>query len=239
MEDVYLFVLLQGIFVSRTSLFCVFCYFLQASGAIYQSVYASLTCSGSPTTTLKLASTTCVATANGRQSTNVYVSTAGLPTAGATYTVASYSASCGSPSQYIYVTQTPSCTSSGTCQSAQGAFGGLTTLCPSGSGQVAVSPGSVTTGYAVVSILFAASDTQCTGQSFTSGQAYVLGICITGYATTGSTSGMMFTSDVRCVFICSSSPRYLCVTHVYVVCLLFFFTGIGCYIYVSICFIDL
>ena len=208
--------------MSLTSLLLLmFCCCPQASGAIYQSVYSSSTCSGTPTTTYKLTSTKCVVTANGRQSTNVYVSTAGLPTAGATYTVASYSASCGSPTQLIAVTQTPSCTSSGTCQPGTGGFGAVTISCPSsgtgsgtgssGSGSgttVASGPGSVTTGYAVQSILFAASDMQCNGQLFTSAQGYVLGVCI----VPGGTSSIMFTSDVRCICLCFSKVSF-CHSH--------------------------
>ena len=57
-------------------------------------------------------------------------------------------------------------------------------------------PGSVTTGYVVGNILYASSDTQCTGQSFTSATLFALGICI---VLSGSTGGM-YTSDVRCVY---------------------------------------
>ena len=59
-------------------------------------------------------------------------------------------------------------------------------------------PGSVTTGFYVVGVVYGASDTQCTGQ-FTVGYAYVLGVCVPS-----SSSGLIFTSDVRCVFICTS-----------------------------------
>ena len=58
-------------------------------------------------------------------------------------------------------------------------------------------PGSVTTGYYVVGVAYGTSDTQCTGP-FTVGYAYVLGICI---APSGSTSGIIFTSDVRYVHL--------------------------------------
>ena len=229
--------------MSLTLLFCVFCCFPQASGAIYQSLYSSLTCSGTPTTTSKLTSTTCVATANGPQSTNMYVTAAMVASAGATYEIDSFSASCGTSPLYINAYLNPSCTNSGTCSSSTGSFGAVTTVCPSsgtgsgsGSGNTIVSgPGSVNTGYAVQSISYAASDTQCTGQSFTSAALYVLGICV---APSGSTVGNIFTSDVRCVFVCSS-PRYLCVTNVSVLCLLLFLTGIGCYLSVCVCVINL
>ena len=229
--------------MSLTSLFCVFCCISQASGAIYQSTYASLTCSGTPTITIKLASTTCVATANGPQSNNVYVTAAMVASAGATYEIDSFSASCGSSPLFINAYLNPSCTNSGTCSSSTGAFSAVTTVCPSsgtgsGSGTVVSGPGSVTTGYAVQSISYAASDTQCTGQSFTSASFYVLGICV---ANSGSTAGNMFTSDVRCVFISSSSPMYLCVADVVVVVVyvLLLSTGIGCYLPVCVCVIDL
>ena len=56
-------------------------------------------------------------------------------------------------------------------------------------------PGSVTTGYAVISAAYAPSDTACTGR-LTSGYAYVLGVCIPGVSSNGAI-GYMFTADVR------------------------------------------
>ena len=204
----YSFVLLYDTFLSLTSLLCVFCYFPQASGAIYQSTYTSSTCSGTPNYTYKLASTTCVAGNNGRQSTGFYAPASGLPTNGYTYTITSYSTSCSSSPYYIAAALSSTCVASScTLFSSGGSSGGTTISCITGSSSgssggsgytIVSSPGSVTTGYGASVVYYAASDTQCTGQLFTSAQGYVLGVCV---APSGSTTANMFTSDVRCVYL--------------------------------------
>ena len=179
----YLFILPIMISFCHSCFLCVFCYFLQTSGAIYQSSYSSTTCSGSPTVTYKLASTYCGScTASGCTSTWSY--TSGLPTNGATYLLYSFtsSSSCSGSPYYIYAIQASSCTASSSCTSSSS--GGYTTSCSTGSTPV----GTITTGYFVTSANYG-SDSTCSSTP-ASVSVYMLGNCIPN-----SAGGTMFTAD--------------------------------------------
>ena len=196
-------------------------YTADTSGAIYQSYYSSSACSGSPSSTFKYTSTYCGScTASGCSSTYLY--TSGLPTSGSTYQINSYytSSTCSGSPYFVSAVQASSCAASVSCISSSSS--GTIISCSSGpttsptasptTGVSVVSgPGSVTTGYAVLNVNYAASDTTCTGK-FTSGSAYILGVCIPaggsstgGYKYTADTSGAIYQSYYSSS-TCSGSP---------------------------------